>query len=142
LWPSEGLKLGEIRLVTREESFKRARKIAGEYEAIYGRKFRIEKRFLPIDLLVPTQKELSENKLLVVLQEIKHGYDAPVIVISYTGRYYILDGHHRAFALWKLGFSEVEALIIKNGEDFTPGVIETVEKSGIKSLKDVKIVKG
>nr|WP_240922749.1 ParB/RepB/Spo0J family partition protein [Thermococcus sp. Bubb.Bath] len=85
---------------------------------------------------------MSENKLLVVLQEIKHGYDAPVIVIPYMGRYYILDGHHRAFALWKLGFGEVEALIIKNGEDFTPGVIKTVEKKQYQKSKRCKNSEG
>lgn len=131
----------EIHLITRVEAFNRARKIADEYERIYGRKFWIENRFVSTDRLVPTQGELSEAKLLLVLQEIKHGYDAPIIVIPYRGKYYILDGHHRAFALWKLGIGKIEALIIRNGEDFIPGVVKTAERSGLKSLKDVEIKK-
>jgi ParB-like chromosome segregation protein Spo0J len=133
--------LGELKLITRAESIKRARKIAEEYQTIHGREFEVERRYLPLSLLVPTQRELSEAKLLVVLQEIKHGYDAPVIVVPYGEKYYILDGHHRAFALWKLGFKEVEALVIKDGEDFVPGVVRTAEKSGLKSLEDIEIRK-
>jgi ParB-like chromosome segregation protein Spo0J len=133
--------LKRIRLITREEAFKRAERIREEYRAIYGMDFEIEHSFLPVELLVPTQAHLSEVKLLVVLQEIKHGYNAPIIVIPYGGKYYIVDGHHRAFALWKLGFKEVEALVIKDGEDFVPGVVRTAEKSGLKSLEDIEIRK-
>ncbi|NJE01364.1 inosine-5-monophosphate dehydrogenase [Thermococcus sp. JdF3] len=135
----EGLR--RIRLITREEAFKRAEHIMNEYRAAYGIDFEIEHSFLPVELLVPTQAELSEVKLLVVLEEIKHGYDAPITVIPYGGRYYILDGHHRAFALWKLGFREVEALVLRPKVRFLPGVVRTAEKSGLRGLGGVKIVR-
>ena len=131
----------KIRLITREEAFKRAERIMKEYRAIYGIDFEIEHTFLPVDLLAPTQAQLSEVKLLVVLEEIKHGYDAPITVIPHGGKYYIIDGHHRAFALWKLGFREVEVLVLRSKTSFLPGVVATAEKSGLKSLGDVKIVR-
>ncbi|NJE04616.1 inosine-5-monophosphate dehydrogenase [Thermococcus sp. M36] len=112
-----------------------------EYRALYGLDFEIEHTFLPLELLVPTQAELSEAKLLVVLEEVRHGYDAPIIVIPYGEKYYIVDGHHRAFALWKLGFREVEALILRPKSRFLPGVVRTAEKSGLKHLADIKIVR-
>ncbi|ASI99585.1 ParB/RepB/Spo0J family partition protein [Thermococcus celer] len=131
----------KIRLVTHEEAWKRARRIKTEYEFIHGIRFDLERAVVPLAGLVPTQAELSETKLLVVLQEIKHGYDAPIIVIPYGGRYYIIDGHHRAFALRKLGFREVEAIVVKPTKEFLPGVVRTAEKRGLKSLEDVKIVR-
>ena len=131
----------KVRLITREEAWKRAERIKREYEAIYGIKFELEAAFIPLANVVPTQAALSEVKLLVVLQEIKHGYDAPIIVIPYAGKYYLLDGHHRAFALKKLGFESVEAIIILPRGSFVPGVIKTTEKEGLKRLEDMKIVR-
>ncbi|WP_342764359.1 ParB/RepB/Spo0J family partition protein [Thermococcus sp. M36] len=131
----------ELHLITREGAFCRAAHIMDEYRALYGLDFEIEHTFLPLELLVPTQAELSEAKLLVVLEEVRHGYDAPIIVIPYGEKYYIVDGHHRAFALWKLGFREVEALILRPKSRFLPGVVRTAEKSGLKHLADIKIVR-
>ncbi|WP_240920701.1 ParB/RepB/Spo0J family partition protein [Thermococcus sp. CX2] len=129
------------RLITREEAFRRAERIKEEYEAIYGIEFELERAFIPLEQVVPTQRELSEAKLLVVLQEIKHGYNAPIVVIPHGGKYYVLDGHHRAFALKKLGFSEVEAIILRSKNGFVPGVVRTVRKEELGRLEDVKIVR-
>lgn len=130
-----------IRLITREEAFKRAERIKKENEAIYGIQFKIYQKYLPFDILTPTQWELSEKKLLVVLQEIVHGYDAPVIVLEHSGKYYILDGHHRAYARKKLGFSQVEAIILKPTHDIPTKIEESVKKAKLKSLDDIVIVK-
>jgi len=131
----------EIRLITREEAFRRAERIKREYELIHGVEFEIYSRYLPPDVLLPTQRELSEAKLLVVLQEIKHGYDAPIIVIECRGKYYVIDGHHRAFALRKLGFPEIEAIILKPKRDIALGIAETVKRKGLRGLDDIKIVR-
>ncbi|WP_461863009.1 ParB/RepB/Spo0J family partition protein [Thermococcus sp.] len=128
----------EICLISREEVLKRAEKIKKEYEIIHGSRFEISSGYIPLENLIPTQEELSEAKLLVVLQEIKHGYDAPVIVIEFGGSYYVIDGHHRAFALKKLGFSEVEAIILKPPNNVEIGIVKTVKK---KKLDDLKIVR-
>lgn len=120
--------MGKIRLITRREAAERAERIRDEYRAIYGIDFRIERGFVPLERVVPTQAELSEEKLLVVLQEIKHGYDAPLIVIPHAGVYYLLDGHHRAFALKKLGFREAEALVLVPEGQFVPGVAKTPKR--------------
>lgn len=133
--------MSEISLITREGAFKRAERIRREYEAIYGIGFDLERAFVSLENLVPTQVELSEGKLLLVLQEIKHGYDAPIIVIPHGGRYYIIDGHHRAFALNKLGFDRVEAILLKPRSEFVPGIVKTAEKEGLKRLEDMKIVR-
>jgi IMP dehydrogenase len=136
--------LGElkvIRLITREEAFKRAERIKKENEAIYGVPFELEHRYLPLDVLIPTQWELSEKKLVVVLQEIVHGYDAPVIVLEHRGKYYILDGHHRAYARKKLGFSEIEAIILRPLKEIHTKIEESVKKAKLKSLDDIVIAK-
>ncbi|WP_088859015.1 ParB/RepB/Spo0J family partition protein [Thermococcus profundus] len=131
-----------IRLITREEAVKRAERIRDEYRTISGIEFEVERKFISLEEVVPTQSELSEKKLLVVLQEIKHGYDAPIIVLPHAGRYYILDGHHRAFALKKLGVMEVEALVLVPRGKFIPGIVKTAEKSGLRRLEDMKIRRG
>ncbi|MDK2983364.1 MAG: hypothetical protein PWP19_842 [Thermococcaceae archaeon] len=130
-----------IRLITREEAFKRAERIKEENEAIYGVPFELEHRYLPLDVLIPTQWELSEKKLVVVLQEIVHGYDAPVIVLEHRGKYYILDGHHRAYARKKLGFSEIEAIILRPLKEIHTKIEESVKKAKLKSLDDIVIAK-
>lgn len=130
-----------IRLITREEAFKRAERIKKENEAIYGVPFELEHRYLPLDVLIPTQWELSEKKLVVVLQEIVHGYDAPVIVLEHKGNYYILDGHHRAYARKKLGFSQIEAIILKPIKEIPTKIEESVKKAKLKSLDDIVIAK-
>ncbi|ADT83641.1 ParB/RepB/Spo0J family partition protein [Thermococcus barophilus] len=131
----------EILLITREKAFERARHLKRENELIYGVKFIIDHKYLPLDILIPTQRELSEAKLLIVLQEIKHGYDAPIIVLEHQKKYYILDGHHRAYALKKLGFSQVECLILKPKKEIKTKIEETVQRSKLKSLDDIKIVR-
>lgn len=131
----------KIGVISREDAFKRAEKLKRINEAIYTVKFEIEQKFLPIDVLIPTQRELNEAKLIVVLQEIKHGYDAPVIVLSHKGRYYILDGHHRAFALKKLGYSQIEVLVLKPEKEIETKIEQTVKKSGLKTLEDVVVVR-
>ncbi|WP_042699353.1 ParB/RepB/Spo0J family partition protein [Thermococcus sp. PK] len=130
-----------IRLITREEAFKRAERIKKENEAIYGVPFELEHRYLPLDVLIPTQWELSEKKLVVVLQEIVHGYDAPVIVLEHRGKYYILDGHHRAYARKKLGFSQIEAIILRPIKEIPTKIEESVKKAKLKSLDDIVIAK-
>ncbi|WP_048874643.1 ParB/RepB/Spo0J family partition protein [Thermococcus litoralis] len=130
-----------IRLMTREEAFKRAERIKKENEVLYGVPFELEHKYLPLDVLIPTQWELSEKKLLVVLQEIAHGYDAPVIVLEHKGNYYILDGHHRAYARKKLGFSQIEAIILKPIKEIPTKIEESVKKVRLKSLDDIVIAK-
>ncbi|WP_461866858.1 ParB/RepB/Spo0J family partition protein [Thermococcus sp.] len=129
-------------LISREEAFKRAERIKKEYEIIHGIEFQLYTAYIPLDRVIPTQGELSEVKLLVVLQEIKHGYDAPIIVLECRGDYYVIDGHHRAFALRKLGFPEIEAIILKSRKDISLGVVETAKKRKLTSLDDIKIVRG
>ncbi|WP_297068959.1 ParB N-terminal domain-containing protein [Thermococcus sp.] len=131
----------KIRLISRDEAFKRAERIADEYRAIYGVEFTIEDRFVNLDDVIPTQGTVSEAKLLVVLQEIKHGYNAPIVVVPYGRRYYLLDGHHRAFALKNLGFGQVEALVLQPSTRFLPGVVKIAEKSGLGGIKDIKVVR-
>lgn len=130
-----------MELITRERAFQRAHHLKEVNERLYGVEFDLLEERLSLDELVPTQSELSEVKLLVVLQEIKHGYDAPIIVLRYRGRDYILDGHHRAYALWKLGFETVEALVLVPRREIESRIAETAEKSGLNSLKDIKIVR-
>ena len=130
-----------IRLITREEAFKRAERIKKENEILYGISFESEHEYLPVDVLIPTQWQLSEKKLLVVLQEIVHGYDAPVIVLEHKGKYYILDGHHRAYARKKLGFSQVESIILKPIWDIPTKIKKSAKKAKLNSLDDIVIVK-
>ncbi len=84
---------------------------------------------------------MSEKKLLVVLQEIVHGYDAPVIVLEHKGEYYILDGHHRAYARKKLGFSQVESIILRPIRDIPTKIEKSAKKAKLNSLDDIMIVK-
>jgi len=131
--------VGDIKIITREEAFKRAEKIKRENEILYGVPFEIVHRYVDISDLIPTQRELERRKLEIVIEKTIHGYDAPVIVLEYNGKYYLLDGHHRAYARKALKLGFVEAIILRPLKPIKINIEESVEKQGIRKLDDLRI---
>ncbi|AEC52802.1 hypothetical protein PNA2_1888 [Pyrococcus sp. NA2] len=128
-----------IRIISREEAFKRAEKIKRENELLYGIPFEIVHKYIRISDIIPTQRELDRRKLEIVIEKTIHGYDAPVIVLEYEGKYYLLDGHHRVYARYVLKLNFVEALVLRPLKPVKIKIEESVSKQGIRKIEDLTI---
>ncbi|WP_048056071.1 ParB N-terminal domain-containing protein [Pyrococcus sp. ST04] len=129
-----------VKLITREEAFKRAERIKRENELLYNTPFEIIHTMVPLEALIPTQKELNRRKFEIVFEKVIHGYDAPLIILEYNEKLYILDGHHRAYVMKILGFKYAEALILKPLKDVEIKIAKSVEKQGLRKIEDMKVV--
>ena len=112
-------------------------------ESQNGLRLRIVNMDVPMDQVLPSQKEVYMDELIGRQFEIKRGLYEPLIVIKRRGGYLIVDGHHRAMAAMKLGLEKFRAIVLEpNDLDVKLGLEKTAEKWGLQSLEDVKIIEG
>ncbi|AEF96380.1 CBS domain-containing ParB/RepB/Spo0J family partition protein [Methanotorris igneus] len=115
-------------------------KIVKTYENL-GLKTRVERGYVSIDELKPTQSKVHEDELTGRMYELKKGLAEPIIAIKTKKSGYILiDGHHRAVAAYKLGIPKLDAYIIYIDTDKKLGIEKTAESQGLRTLKDIKII--
>lgn len=106
-------------------------------------RMRIVNKDVPIDQMLPTQKEVYMDELVGRQFEIKRGLNEPIIVIQRRNGYLIVDGHHRIMAAKKLGQTTFKAIVLEpNKLEVRLGLEKTAEKWGLKTLDDVKIIEG
>ena len=106
-------------------------------------RLKIVNRDVPMDQMLPTQKEVYMDELIGRQYEIKRGLNEPIIVIQRLNGYLVVDGHHRVMAAKKMGQTEFKAIVLEpNKMDVKLGLEKTAEKWGIKTLDDVKIIEG
>ncbi len=112
-------------------------------ESQNGLRIRIVNMNVPMNQILPSQKEVYMDELIGRQFEIKRGLYEPLIVIKRRGGYLIVDGHHRAMAAMKLGLESFKAIVLEpNDLDVKLGLERTAEKWGLHSLNDVKIIEG
>ena len=112
-------------------------------ESQNGLRLRIVNMDVPMDQVLPSQKEVYMDELIGRQFEIKRGLYEPLIVIKRRGGYLIVDGHHRAMAVKKLGLEKFRAIVLEpNNLDVSLGLEKTAEKWCLHSLDDVKIIEG
>ena len=112
-------------------------------ESQNGLRLRIVNMDVPMDQVLPSQKEVYMDELIGRQFEIKRGLYEPLIVIKRRGGYLIVDGHHRAMAAKKLGLEKFRAIVLEpNNLDVSLGLEKTAEKWCLHSLDDVKIIEG
>jgi CBS domain-containing protein len=108
-----------------------------------GLKLRVSNQDIPIDQVIPTQKEVYMDELIGRQYEIKRGLNEPLIVIKRLNGYLVVDGHHRVMAAKKLGLKTFKAIVLEpNNMNVKLGLEKTAEKWGLKTLDDVKIIEG
>jgi IMP dehydrogenase len=106
-----------------------------------GIRMKVTNLDVPIDKLLPTQKEVYMDELIGRQYEIKRGLNEPLIVVRRRNGYLIVDGHHRALAARKMGAQTFRAVVLEpNDPEVKLGLERTAEKWGIRSLDDVKII--
>lgn len=108
-----------------------------------GIRMKVVNKEVPVDMVIPTQKEVYMDELIGRQYEIKRGLNEPLILVERIHGYLLVDGHHRVMAAKKLGVEKFNAVVlVPNDMDVRFGLEKTAEKWGLKSLDDVRIIEG
>ena len=108
-----------------------------------GVRMKVVNKEIPIDQIIPTQKEVYMDELVGRQYELKRGLNEPLIVVERRSGYLLVDGHHRIMAAKKLGLREFKAIVlIPNDLDTKFGLEKTAERWGLHTLDDVAIIEG
>ena len=108
-----------------------------------GVRMKVVNNDIPIDQIIPTQKEVYMDELVGRQYELKRGLNEPLIVVERRSGYLLVDGHHRIMAAKKLGLREFKAIVlIPNDLDTKFGLEKTAERWGLHTLDDVAIIEG
>ncbi len=95
---------------------------------------------VPVDEIIPTQKEVYLDELEGRQYELKRGLNEPLIMIKRRNGYLLVDGHHRVMAAKKLGYKTLKATVLVPSDLETKlGLEKTAERWGLRSLDDVVI---
>jgi IMP dehydrogenase len=98
---------------------------------------------IPLEEVLPTQKEVFMDELIGRQYELKKGLNEPLIVVKRRGGYLVVDGHHRVMAARMMGATMFNAVVLEpDNYDVKLGLERTAEKWGLWSLDDVKVIEG
>jgi len=108
-----------------------------------GIHMRVYDEDIPINEILPTQKEVFMDELIGRQYEMKRGLNEPLIVIKRMNGYIVVDGHHRAMAAKMMGAKTLKSIVLEPDQiGLKLGLEKTAEKWGLKSLDDVKVIEG
>ncbi len=108
-----------------------------------GVRMRVINKEIPVDQIIPTQKEVYMDELIGRQYELKRGLNEPLIVIERRNGYLLVDGHHRIMAAHRMGMVTFNAIVlVPNDLDMKFGLEKTAEHWGLRSLGDVTIIEG
>lgn len=106
-------------------------------------RMKVVNRDIPMNRLLPSQKEVYMDELIGRQYEIKRGLNEPIIAIQRRNGYLVVDGHHRVMAAKKMGQTSFKAVVLEpNNLDIKLGLEKTAEKWGLRTLDDIKIIEG
>ena len=108
-----------------------------------GVRMKVVNRDIPVDEIIPTQKEVYMDELIGRQYELKRGLNEPLIVVERRNGYLLVDGHHRIMAAKRLGLKMFKAIVlVPNDLDVKFGLEKTAERWGLRRLDDVSIIEG
>ena len=108
-----------------------------------GVRMKVVNRDIPVDEIIPTQKEVYMDELIGRQYELKGGLNEPLIVVERRNGYLLVDGHHRIMAAKRLGLKMFKAIVlVPNDLDVKFGLEKTAERWGLRRLDDVSIIEG
>ena len=114
-------------------------KLKETLESLYDIEIAIEREFVDIDGLLPTQKRIYADELQGRKKEIQRGLAEPIMVILKKPQSILVDGHHRVMAARQLGIAKLEAYVLKLDKDSELGLERNARASGLHSLADIDI---
>ncbi len=108
-----------------------------------GIRMKVVNREIPVDQIIPTQKEVYMDELIGRQYELKRGLNEPLIVVERRNGFLLVDGHHRIMAAKKMGLKTFKAIVLVPTDlDVKFGLEKTAERWGLRNLDDVKIIEG
>ena len=117
-------------------------KLKNTLEKLHRVKVKVYRDSVDVNKLIPTQTKVYADELRGRIHELRKGLAEPIIVVKKDGRFYLVDGHHRAVASLKVGQKKLDAYILEVPESVELGLEKLVRRKDIKSLKDVEVVDG
>ncbi|MEM3415636.1 MAG: hypothetical protein QW575_08710 [Thermoproteota archaeon] len=96
---------------------------------IHGTNFKLIPMKLEVMNLIPTQ---YPQRIIGSRMPSK----APILVLKYKERFYIIDGHNRTYYAFKKGERYIDALVLVPARDVVPGIVLYSKKLGINSIKE------
>jgi len=114
-------------------------KLKETLEALYGMSIAIEREFVPIKDLLPTQKRIYADELQGRKRELQRGLAEPIMVIQKKPQSILVDGHHRVMAAAQMGLEKLDAYVLKFDRDVELGLERNARASGLNSLADIDI---
>src|SRR5919206_419387 len=88
-------------------------KLKETLETLYGVDIAIEREFVPIKDLLPTQKRIYADELQGRKRELQRGLAEPIMVIMKRPQPILVDGHHRVMAAQQMGIEKLDAYVLK-----------------------------
>ncbi len=108
-----------------------------------GVRMKVVNREIPVDQIIPSQKEVYMDELIGRQYELKRGLNEPLIVVERRNGFLLVDGHHRIMAAKKMGLKTFKAIVLVPTDlDVKFGLEKTAERWGLRNLDDVKIIEG
>lgn len=126
------------RLITQEELQSKFQSIKRSLETIYHVSLGQRNDIVEVERLIPTEPFLEEEKLHLVMDSVMNeGYSVPIVTMEHKGKFYIIDGHHRAYTLYLLGKKMIESIVLRfpEGEEYRE--VEEISLSDMK-VKPIK----
>ena len=114
-------------------------KLKETLETLYDVKIDIEREFIEIERLLPTQKRIYADELQGRKKEIQRGLAEPIMVIQKKPQSILVDGHHRVMAARQMGIQKLEAYILKLDKDIELGLERNARASGLNTLADIDV---
>lgn len=102
------------KLITPEKALSRGQEIARTLELLYGGPAVIHMLKIPVESLFSTEPFFERTKLGLVFRAILvESYHAPIVVLKESNRFFLIDGHHRAYVFWLTGREYINAVTIR-----------------------------
>ena len=114
-------------------------KLKETLETLYDVKIDIEREFIEVENLLPTQKRIYADELQGRKKEIQRGLAEPIMVIAKKPQPILVDGHHRVMAARQMGIQKLEAYVLKLDKDIELGLERNARASGLHSLADIDV---
>lgn len=114
-------------------------KLKETLETLYDVNIGIEREFIDIEDLLPTQKRIYADELQGRKKEIQRGLAEPIMIIRKKPQPILVDGHHRVMAARQLGITRLEAYVLKLDKDIELGLERNARASGLNQLADIDI---
>jgi IMP dehydrogenase len=115
-------------------AWQRTLSILKHYEAMYGIPFFMSVERVFLKDLVATQTHVGRLQVEAIKEVL-----VPIVCVEYKGRFYIVDGHARAYRAKQMDLKWIKATILLPAVALDFGIMKTANEMGLKNL-DLQIM--